>query len=68
MDRRRNEIAKASTGPIVQGCLVGVAAAALLVGIVSATVLRHIVQIIPIALALGVEAAAVAFLGALLSI
>lgn len=54
MDRRRDEIAKASTAPIVQGCLVGLAAAALLVGIVSATVLRHIVQIIPIALALGV--------------
>lgn len=54
MDRRRDEIAEASTAPIVQGCLVGLAAAALLVGIVSATVLRHIVQIIPIALALGV--------------
>jgi len=37
---------------IVQGCFVGLAAALLLVGVVSGTLLRHVVQIVPILLAL----------------
>jgi hypothetical protein len=35
----------------VAGCLIGLAAALLLVGVVSGTLLRHVVQILPIALA-----------------
>ena len=41
---------------VVRGCLIGLALALLLVGIVSGTVLRHIVQIVPIMVALGVLA------------
>lgn len=33
---------------IVRGCLIGLALALLLVGVVSGTVLRHIVQVVPI--------------------
>lgn len=44
---------KSSRGPIVHGCLVGLAVALLLVGIVSGTILRHVVQIIPIVLTVG---------------
>jgi hypothetical protein len=39
---------------VVLGCLTGLAIALLLVGIVSGTFLRHIVQILPIAMAAGV--------------
>jgi hypothetical protein len=35
----------------VAGCLIGLAAALLLVGVVSGTLLRHVVQILPIAVA-----------------
>ena len=38
---------------VVQACLVGLALALLLVGIVSGTVLRHLIQIIPLVLALA---------------
>jgi hypothetical protein len=41
---------------VVRGCLIGLALALLLVGLVSGTVLRHIVQIVPIVVALGVLA------------
>lgn len=41
---------------IVRGCLIGLALALLLVGVVSGTVLRHIVQIVPIIVGLGVLA------------
>jgi hypothetical protein len=41
---------------IVGGCLVGLALALLLVGVVSGTVLRHLVQIVPIMVCLGVLA------------
>ncbi len=39
---------------VVVGCLIGLALALLLVGLVSGTVLRHIVQIVPIMVALAV--------------
>ena len=39
---------------VVLGCLAGLAIALLLVGMVSGTVLRHVVQILPILVALGV--------------
>ena len=39
---------------MVVGCLIGLALALLLVGLVSGTVLRHIVQIVPIMVALAV--------------
>lgn len=38
----------------VFGCLIGLALALLLVGFVSGTVVRHVIQIIPIGLAVGV--------------
>ena len=38
---------------VVFGCLIGLALALMAVGIVSGTVLRHLVQIIPIGLAAG---------------
>ena len=40
--------------PLVVGCLIGLALALLLVGVVSGTVLRHVVQIVPIVLVLAV--------------
>jgi hypothetical protein len=39
---------------IVLGCLIGLALALLLVGVVSGTVLRHVIQILPIVGAAGV--------------
>lgn len=39
---------------VVVGCLIGLALALLLVGLVSGTVLRHIVQIVPIMIVLAV--------------
>jgi len=41
---------------VVRRCLIGLALALLLVGLVSGTVLRHIVQIVPIVVVLGVLA------------
>ena len=44
-----------SSGPrVVLGCLIGLALALLLVGIVSGTVLRHVIQTMPIVIAAGV--------------
>jgi hypothetical protein len=37
---------------VVQGCLIGVAGALLVVGVVSGTLLRHVVQILPMIIAL----------------
>ena len=45
-----------STRRAVRSCLIALAPALLLVGVVSGTVLRHIVQIVPIVMALGVLA------------
>jgi hypothetical protein len=39
---------------VVQGCLLGVAAALLVVGVVSGTLLRHVVQILPMIIAVVV--------------
>jgi hypothetical protein len=47
---------ESSAQRVVRGCLIGLALALLLVGVVSGTVLRHIVQIVPIMVALGVLA------------
>lgn len=47
---------KSSAQRVVQSCLIGLALSLLLVGVVSGTVLRHIVQIVPIMVALGVLA------------
>jgi len=41
---------------LVRGCFIGLALALLLVGVVSGTVLRHVVQIVPILLGLAVLA------------
>jgi hypothetical protein len=38
----------ATAKSLVRGCLIGLAAALLLVGVVSGTLLRHVVQILPI--------------------
>jgi hypothetical protein len=42
--------------PVVLRCLIGLAFALLLVGVVSGTVLRHVVQILPIAVVTGILA------------
>lgn len=47
---------KPSVQPLVRNCLIGLALALLLVGVVSGTLLRHIVQIVPIMVALGILA------------
>ena len=39
---------------VVQGCLIGVAVALLVVGVVSGTLLRHVVQILPMIIAVVV--------------
>jgi len=39
---------------VVLGCLIGLALALLLVGVVSGTVLRHVIQVVPIVVAAGV--------------
>ena len=57
MDRLRDTLATeridSSARSIVRGCLIGLALALLLVGVVSGTLLRHIVQILPIVAALA---------------
>lgn len=47
---------ESSAQRVVRGCLIGLALALLLVGVVSGTVLRHIVQNVPMMVALGVLA------------
>jgi len=54
MDKRRT--IESSAQRVVRACLIGLALALLLVGAVSGTILRHIVQIVPIIVALGVLA------------
>ena len=57
MDRLRDappaQRVNSSGRNIVRACLIGLALALLLVGVVSGTLLRHSVQIVPIAAALG---------------
>src|SRR5262245_53607037 len=59
MDRVRGTMpappATSATPRLLRNCLIGLALALLLVGAVSGTFLRHIVQIVPIIVALGLS-------------
>jgi hypothetical protein len=51
---KRGNVVDSSARQMVRTCLVGLALALLLVGIVSGTILRHVVQIVPIIIGVGV--------------
>lgn len=55
-DKARTPAPTSPAEPVVRACLIALALALLLVGVVSGTLLRHVVQIVPIAVALGVLA------------